>query len=258
MTDILSKLLSLPKTSQAFTAHRSSVVEHTTAHHERLGSHPHKTPRLDHDSDSGSASRARDLKGKAVERNGPVRIQVQILTREFVEDGTSASRCSSISSEKAPSRVPPPNHFLLLISCTRLLLTRGSKSELLSATFESIYTACCSQVRIPGQGEKLYDMLVREIDQCNRRLLRELEPSKDTSNLMDWLGQFVQVCEWFEGKVVRLGQPVWDALWGTYILACFRLSYSLCCPISTARLSQGTQSVRISGLWPGPLCVFLA
>ena len=208
MTDVLSKLLSLPKTSQGFTTHCSSVFQHTADHHERLGSHPHKTPRLDHDSDSGSAYRSRDLKGKAVERNGPIRIQVQILTREsVVEDGTSASRCSSLSSAKVPSKASP-NPFALLRYCTRLLLTRGSQSEMLPASFESIYTTCCSQVRIPGQGDKLYEMLVMEIDQCNIRLLRELEVSRDTGKFIDWLGQFVQVCEWFESKVVRLDQPV--------------------------------------------------
>lgn len=79
---------------------------------------------------------------------------------------------------------------------------------MLSATFESIYTACRSQVRIPGQGEKLYEILTMEIDQSNLRLLRELEASRDSGNFMDWLGQFVQVCEWFEGQVVRLDQPV--------------------------------------------------
>lgn len=79
---------------------------------------------------------------------------------------------------------------------------------MLPASFESIYTTCCSQVRIPGQGDKLYEMLVMEIDQCNIRLLRELEVSRDTGKFIDWLGQFVQVCEWFESKVVRLDQPV--------------------------------------------------
>lgn len=210
MTDVLSKLSSLPKTSDAFTRHRSSVVEHTDDHHARSGSHPHKTPRLDHDSDSGSAYRSRDIKGKTVERNGPIRIQVQILTREFViEDGTPGFKAliHIVSSAKAPSKVPP-NHFALLRHCTRFLLIRGSQSELLPETFESIYIACCLQVRVPGQGEKLYEMLVMEIDQCNLRLLRELEASRDTSNLMDWLVQFVQVCEWFEGKVVRLNRPL--------------------------------------------------
>ncbi|KAF8139806.1 Cullin-4B [Boletus edulis] len=186
MTDVLSKLLSLPKTSQAFTAHRSSVVEHAADHHERLESHPHKTPRLDHDSDSGSASRSRDPKGKAVEKSGPIRIQVQILTR-----------CSFIPSAKAPSKASF-NPFVLLKHCTRCLLTKGSQSEMLPATFESIYTTCCSQVRIPGQGEKLYDMLVMEIDYCNTCVPGE------TNNLMDWLGQFVQVCEWLESKVALL------------------------------------------------------
>ncbi|KAI9566965.1 Cullin family-domain-containing protein [Boletus coccyginus] len=183
MTDVLGKLFSLPKT-QGFTAHRSSVVERT-ANHERLGSHPHKTPRLDHDSDSGSAYRSRDLKSKAVERDGPIVIQVRVLT------------------PKAPSK-PHPNPSTLLRCCTRLLLTRGSQSEMLPASFESIYTTCCSQVCIPGQGEKLYEMLVMETDQCNLHLRRELEAFRDIGNLGDWLEQFVQVCEWFESKVALL------------------------------------------------------
>lgn len=46
-------------------------------------------------------------------------------------------------------------------------------------------------------------MLVMETDQCNLHLRRELEASRDIGNLGDWLEQFVQVCEWFESKVVR-------------------------------------------------------
>lgn len=87
----INNLLSLPSTSNAFTAHRASVVEHTLDHHAWSGPHPHKTPRLDHDSDSGSASRSRDPKGKAVERSGPVRIKVQFLTRARV---VSRVRCA--------------------------------------------------------------------------------------------------------------------------------------------------------------------
>lgn len=79
---------------------------------------------------------------------------------------------------------------------------------MLPASFESIYTTCCSQVRILGQGEKLYEMLVMEIDQCNLHLRRELDASRDTGNLVDWLERFVQVCEWFESKVVRLDRLV--------------------------------------------------
>ena len=110
-----------------------------------------------------------------------------------------------LSLAKAPSKASA-RHFPLLRCCTRFLLTRGSQPELIPATFESIYTACCSQVKVPGQGEMLYEMLVMEIDQCNARLLRELEASRDAGNLVDWLGKFVQACEWFETRVVRRDQ----------------------------------------------------
>lgn len=87
-----------------------------------------------------------------------------------------------------------------------MLLTRGFQTELLPATFECMYITCCSQVRVPGQGEKLYGMLVIEIEQCNTSLRRELEAARENGHLMDWLRLFVHVCEWFENKVVRPDQ----------------------------------------------------
>lgn len=77
MTDVFA-LLSLPTTSNGFTAHRYAVVDEGPA-----SSHPHKTPRLDTDSDSGSASRSRDRgKGKAAERDGPLMIQMHDFAGE--------------------------------------------------------------------------------------------------------------------------------------------------------------------------------
>ncbi|KAG9310285.1 Cullin-4B [Chiua virens] len=187
MTEILSRLLSAPTTSKAFTAYRPSVIEHAVDHHERSGSHPHKTPRLDRDSDSGSACRSRDITGKAPERSGPIRIQVQILT------------------QKAPPKVTSEQFQARLRQCTRFLLTKGEDTVMLPGTFEFIYTTCCTLVRTPGQGEKVYEMLVMEFDQCNARLLRELKmPMADGGRPIDWLGQFVQACEWFESRVELL------------------------------------------------------
>ncbi|KAF9229789.1 Cullin-domain-containing protein [Gyrodon lividus] len=182
MTDIF-KLLTLPKTSKGFTAHHSTVVDYTPHHDERSGSHPHKTPRLDSDSDSGSAYRYRDRpKGKAVERSGPLRIQVHNLT--------------PTASDKSYD-----NLFALSRACTRHLLTKGSQPALLPATYEAIYNACCTLVCVAGQGEKLNHMLIMEVDQSTFSLRRELENSKRTGTAIDWVGHFVHVCEWFERQV---------------------------------------------------------
>ena len=56
----------------------------------------------------------------------------------------------------------------------QFLLTRGLQPELIPAMFESIYTVCCSQVKVPGQGEMLYEMLIMEIDQCNTSGKKEM------------------------------------------------------------------------------------
>ena len=249
MADLLTlnKILSLPSTPRAFTAHRSSVIESAFDH-----AHPHKTPRLVHDSDSGSAYRSRDLKGKAVERNGPVRIQVYgVPMRKSVGDSRFSSVTTSVAA-KVPNK-GPALHFPLLRCCTRFLLTRGSQTEMLPGTFEGVYTACCSLVRVPGQGEKLYEMLVMEIDQCNVRLLRELEAARDTANLTDWLAQFVQVCEWFESRVVRLDRAMhfMTRLTSSFV---FRPSCSPCWLISIAHLSQSTRIVKVFGQWLDVLC----
>ncbi|KAF8845530.1 Cullin-domain-containing protein [Paxillus ammoniavirescens] len=182
MTDVF-KLLTLPKTSNGFTAHRSTVVERTADHHERSESHPHKTPRLDSDSDSGSAYRSRDRpKGKAVERNGPLRIQVLNFTGP--------------TSDKAYDKL-----FMNLRACTRHLLTKDSQPAHLPLTYEAMYNACCTLVCVAGQGERLNDMVIMEISQATLTLLRELENSKGDSQPIDWLALFVRVCESFERQV---------------------------------------------------------
>jgi cullin-4 len=58
-------LLSLPKTSNAFTAIKASIVEFDDGQ----ASPRRKTPRLDADSDSASASRRKPL-------SGPIRVRI--------------------------------------------------------------------------------------------------------------------------------------------------------------------------------------
>ncbi|KAG1741864.1 Cullin family-domain-containing protein [Suillus paluster] len=161
MTDVIS-LLTFPETSKAFTAYRSTVVDID----DRSASHPRKTPRLDADSDSGSASRSRDyLKGKNVDRAGPTKIQVHGFAGSIGE-----------------------------------LLTKGSYE--LHTTYEGVYTACRGVVCDAGRGECLYEALKLEIDKCVSRLALELE--KANKEVVEWIGQFVETCAWFEEQVALL------------------------------------------------------
>ncbi|KAG2753458.1 Cullin-domain-containing protein [Suillus brevipes Sb2] len=177
MTDVIS-LLTFPETSKAFTAYRSTVVDVD----DRSASHPRKTPRLDADSDSGSASRSRDsVKGKNVDRGGPLRIQVHGFTA-------------------ALNRVYD-NLFVRLTRSIRALLEKGSDE--LSTTYEGVYTACRGIVCVAGRGEGLYETLKAEIHKCVNRLAEELE--KTNKEGVEWIGHFVETCAWFEGQVALLG-----------------------------------------------------
>jgi cullin-4 len=179
MTDVIS-LLTFPDTSKAFTAYRSTVIDVD----DRSASHPRKTPRLDADSDSASASRSRD-KGKNVDRGGPVKIQVHGFTGGVV--GSALNRAYD-------------NLFARLSRSIRALLEKGSDE--LSTTYEGIYTACRGVVCIAGRGEGLYEMLKVEIHKCVNRLAEELE--KTNKEGVEWIGQFVETCAWFEGQVALL------------------------------------------------------
>ncbi|KAG1746967.1 Cullin family-domain-containing protein [Suillus lakei] len=181
MTDVIS-LLTFPDTSKAFTAYRSTVVDVD----DRSASHPRKTPRLDADSDSGSASRSRDgVKGKNVNRAGPVRIQVHGFT-----GGAVGSALNKVYD----------NLLVRLSRSIRTLLEKGSVD--LSTTYEGVYTACRGVVCIAGRGEGLYAMLKAEIHKCVNRLAEELE--KTNKEGVEWIGQFVETCAWFEGQVALL------------------------------------------------------
>ncbi|KAG2358657.1 hypothetical protein BDR07DRAFT_1452647 [Suillus spraguei] len=180
MTDAIS-LLTFPNTSKAFTAYRSTVVDVD----DRSTSHPRKTPRLDADSDSGSASRSRDAKGKNVDRDGPVRIQVHGFTGGAV--GFALNRAYD-------------NLFVRLSRSIRALLEKGS--DQLSTTYEGVYTACRGVVCVAGRGEGLYEMLKAEMHKCVNRLAEELE--KTNKEGVEWIGQFVETCAWFEGQVALL------------------------------------------------------
>jgi cullin-4 len=128
--------------------------------------------------------RSRD-KGKNVDRGGPVKIQVHGFTGGVV--GSALNRAYD-------------NLFARLSRSIRALLEKGSDE--LSTTYEGIYTACRGVVCIAGRGEGLYEMLKVEIHKCVNRLAEELE--KTNKEGVEWIGQFVETCAWFEGQVALL------------------------------------------------------
>jgi cullin-4 len=77
MTDVIT-LLDLPKTSRGFTALRAVVAP---VSFDGSTSPPHKTPRLEGDSDSGSASRSRTHGRESKE--GPITLHVVGELRTF-------------------------------------------------------------------------------------------------------------------------------------------------------------------------------
>ncbi|KIM50910.1 hypothetical protein SCLCIDRAFT_12255 [Scleroderma citrinum Foug A] len=208
MADVFHALLSLPTTSQGFTAHRCAVVDEgpssSTAF--SFSSYPHKTPRLDADSDSGSASRSRDRgkgKGKAVERDGPLIIHIHGLAGK-VPDKTYDTSVATIKYS------------------LRILLEKDSK-EGLPTTYEGIYNHCYTAVGGGARGQTLYDGLVMEFEKCCRNLLGELMASKVDVGSIAWLDHVVRVCVWFEGQV-RLLRSLLAYLDRAFILKDSRLS----------------------------------
>ncbi|KAG1882770.1 hypothetical protein F4604DRAFT_1986708 [Suillus subluteus] len=70
----------------------------------------------------------------------------------------------------------------------------------LRKAYEGVYTARRGIVCVAGMGEGLYEMLKVEIHKCVNRLAEELE--KTNKEGVEWIGQSVEMCAWFEGQVV--------------------------------------------------------
>ncbi|KAL0950552.1 hypothetical protein HGRIS_007358 [Hohenbuehelia grisea] len=173
-------LLSLPKTSAGLSALKTSISE---AHIDAPASR--KTPRLEADSDSASASRAqagrREDVGGETRTAGPIQITL-------VGDFTAQP-------------IDTPTTSGLMRRCIRLILTRtpNGVDEVLPATHEGIYASCRWLVCVANQSEGLHEIFKLEMEQCARRLKEEL--CKPVEDPIAWLGLFVDVCKWFEARV---------------------------------------------------------
>ncbi|KAI6022306.1 hypothetical protein PISMIDRAFT_18761 [Pisolithus microcarpus 441] len=166
-------------------ANTSKTGGYTVVDEGLASSRPNKTPRLDADSDPGSASRSRDLvKGKPVEKDGPLTVQIQ----DFVAQALDGLCDNSLARLKF---------------CLRVILTRESR-DILPTTYEGVFNDCRVVVCAGAKGAALYDVLVMELDRSCCNLRNELGKAVEDQDSIDWLNRFVQVCAWFEGQVMLI------------------------------------------------------
>jgi hypothetical protein len=90
--------------------------------------------------------------------------------------------------------------FALVRRCLRIILTRDS-GETIPSTYEGIYAACRYIVTVLNMGEGLYGTLKMELEQSVGRLASDLTSTSEMG--MNWIVEFVRVCQWFELRVVR-------------------------------------------------------
>ncbi|KAG5641762.1 hypothetical protein DXG03_004274 [Asterophora parasitica] len=176
MTDVFT-LLTLPNTSNAFTSLRSTTTETLDY---GSASPRRKTARLDTDSDAASASRSNRTRPQ-----GPIKIRII---------GNSANK-----------PVEENSHLGLLRRTIRTILTLDA-SEGLPATYEGIYSACCSVVTVANKGEGLYGIYKLELEQCIGRLEHHLTSHPIAEGeAATWVVELVRVCGWFEKQIVYSG-----------------------------------------------------
>lgn len=196
MTDVFT-LLSFPK-SRAFSSYGSPYIEVST---QESHSPPRKTPRLDRDLDSASASRSRGHVIKQEDESaGPIVITISGL------QSTSIGQIPAKFDPFIPSCLVHSQathvydkEFALVKRSIRLLLTNNSH-EKLPGTYERIFNACRTVVSVAQKGEGLYENLKIEVERCNNELARVLKG--DTRNGVEWLVALVEASEWYEKRVV--------------------------------------------------------
>ena len=109
--------------------------------------------------------------------------------------------CLVISAESQP---PAADKQLRLLSRSiRTILTRDpGPADVLTASYEAIYTACQAIVTVSQQGENLYENVKMQLEISIGQLSRALVVSteKDTA----WITTFNKALAWFERQIVRI------------------------------------------------------
>ncbi|KAG6909083.1 hypothetical protein DXG01_002064 [Tephrocybe rancida] len=194
MTDVFS-LLTLPKTSTAFTALPSSLTETFDG----SASPRRKAARLDTDSDAASASRSNNTR-----LNGPIKLSIVGDTFVNYRQGDAQAKFNQ--------------DLALLQRSVRTILTKPQGAEpkdprgRLSTSYEGIYTICRSVVAVSNRGDAVYDLLGEELERSVDQLAislatKEIEikekGDKDDLAIL-WIAAFVADCDWFEHKISLL------------------------------------------------------
>ncbi|KNZ75711.1 Cullin-4B [Termitomyces sp. J132] len=181
MIDVFS-LLTLPTTSTAFTALKSSVTETFDG----SASPRRKVARLDTDSDIASASRSNHM-----HLQSPIKLTI------------TGEDLTKISEKDAQSKLL--RNLTLLQRSIRIVLTLLEDSG-------SNDPREALPIAVANRGEDLYDRLRLELEQSVSRLASSLatkevivQEMEDKDHLpVVWLSTFVANCEWFEKKISLL------------------------------------------------------
>lgn len=124
----------------------------------------------------------------------------------------SLSLSGRLNRIDAVKKVVDNDPHALVRRCLEIILTRDSPDNL-PTTYEGIYSACRSIITVSNKGEGLYGTIKMELEKSVNRLAKGLTES--TEDGMNWIVEFVKVCQWFEKQVVsqivvRLGNSAHD------------------------------------------------
>ena len=202
MTTTIATLLTFPSSSNGFTAFRPSINDsHDTPPSLQL----HKVPRLETDSDSGSASRSRaaahptSRSHVGAARGGPVKVTIsgRLRTFEYPSGPTQYPNCQP-NPASPPTQRQIEDSLSLLRHCVRIILTRET-TDALPITYERIFALCRDAVVVHNQGEILANVVKIELDKSVALLERDL--ADDISEGVGFASSFAKALTWFEKQV---------------------------------------------------------
>ncbi|RPD58496.1 Cullin-domain-containing protein [Lentinus tigrinus ALCF2SS1-6] len=191
MADVFT-LLTLPQTSDAFSKlsaqPHGAASANSTRDTSRSASPPRKIARLDHASDthSASASSSRAAISELADKRGPVVLRV-------IGYPIKPTPASAIDAD-----------YALVRRSVKVLLTPDDMDgrPALPATYDRISRACRAVVADAGRGEGLYDIVKMELERCVGGIEKKLVNAPEKS--VQWLKPFTKSCAWFEGQVSLL------------------------------------------------------
>jgi cullin-4 len=198
----IATLLTFPSSSNGFTAFRPSINDSHVTPPPSL--QLHKVPRLETDSDSGSASRSRvaahpTSRSHVGAARGPVKVTISGRLRTF--------ECPSGPTQhpnRQPNPASPPTQrqiedsLSLLRRCVRIILTRET-TDALPVTYERIFSLCRDAIVVHNQGEILANVVKIELDKSVSLLEHDL--ADDISEGVGFASSFARALTWFEKQV---------------------------------------------------------